>query len=44
MIDISPDIVRRIRNALSERGVREVRIKIEDGQVVVLAVRVKKVE
>lgn len=43
-VEITPDTIRRIQDALSGRGVREVRLKIEQGQLVVLAVTVKKVE
>lgn len=43
-IEITPDIIRRIQAAFAVRGVREVRLKIEQGQIVVLAVMVRKVE
>lgn len=43
-IDITPDIIRRIQTALSGRGVHEVVLKIEKGQLSVIAVTRKKIE
>lgn len=44
MVIISDETIRRIQIALSGRGVKEVRIKMEHGEVIVLAVHLKKVE
>ncbi|MBP5717404.1 MAG: hypothetical protein J6X53_00285 [Abditibacteriota bacterium] len=43
-IEITPDLIRRIETALSGRGVHEVVVKIERGQLSVIAVTRKKVE
>lgn len=43
-IDITPDIIRRIQTALSGRGVHEVVLKIEEGQLSVIAVTRQKVD
>lgn len=38
-IDISPDVISRIQTAFERRGVSEVTLKREKGQITVLAVR-----
>lgn len=43
-IDITPDLIRRIQTALSGRGVHEVILKVEQGQLAVIAVTRRKVE
>lgn len=43
-IDLSPDIIRRIQDAFFRRGVSEVTLKREQGQIIVLAVRREKIE
>lgn len=43
-IDITPDVISRIQTALSGRGVHEVVLKIEQGQLSVIAVTRRKVE
>lgn len=43
-IELTPDIIRRIETALSGRGVHEVVLKIEKGQLSVIAVTRKKIE
>lgn len=43
-IEITPDLKRRIETALSGRGVHEVVLKIEKGQLSVIAVTRRKVE
>lgn len=44
MIDITPDVIRRIQAAFSGRGVREVVLRIENGKLIVLAVKRTKIE
>lgn len=43
-IDITPDIIRRIQTALSGRGVHEVVLRIEQGQLAVITVTRKKIK
>lgn len=43
-IEITPDTIRLIQTALSGRGVHEVVLKIEEGQLSVIAVTRKKIE
>lgn len=43
-IELTPDLIRRIETALSGRGVHEVILKVEQGQLSVIAVTRRKVE
>lgn len=42
-VELTPETVKRIETALNHRDMSEVRLKIEHGAVVVLAVKVTKI-
>lgn len=44
MIQLNPETVKRITDALNRRETSEVRLKVERGEITVLAVRIMKVE
>lgn len=43
MIQLNPETVKRIEDAINRRETSEVRLKIERGEVTVLAVKVTKI-
>lgn len=43
-IEITPDTIRRIESAINRRETAEVRLKVERGEITVLAVQIRKIE
>lgn len=43
-LELTPDTIRHIETAINRRETSEVRLKVERGEITVLAVQVRKIE